>query len=356
MKKDLFAPYTLGGIPLQNRICRSATNDYAGHTDGTVSDAQLHIYRTLAENEVGLIITGHCCVSADGRNDPHQNAAYDDRFIDGQRRLTDLVHSHGGKIVQQINHSGGKCPPAVIGGTPLAPSAGEYAPGVLARALTEQEIVRIQEDFASAAVRAKHAGFDGVQIHAAHGYLISQFIDPHTNHRTDAYGGTAEKRFRMLRETIEKVRAGVGASFPVLLKLHVNLMQPEEGFTDALVEMLSFAARAGAAAAELSGFDFMRHPPEKRRYYLAQAEALARRVSLPLILVGGLRDRADMQAALDAGMALAAVSRALICQPDFVRLVKNGGASSCRGCNGCFRSYIEEGKRCVLHRNPAPLS
>lgn len=350
MKNFLFAPCTLGGMGLKNRICRSATNDRAGHTDGTVSDTQLDIYRALAENDVGLIITGHCCVSADGRNDPRQNAMHDSRFIAGQQRLTALVHDLGGKIVQQLNHSGGKCPPSVIGGTPVAPSAREYVPGVLARALTVQEILRVQEDFAAAAVRAKQAGYDGVQIHAAHGYLISQFIDPAWNQRTDEYGGSAENRFRMLRETMQRVRAAVGAAFPVLLKLHVNLVQPEGGFTDALVRQLDFAAGLGIAAAELSGFDFVQQPPEKRRYYLAQAEDLAQRVSLPLILVGGLRDRADMQEALDVGMALAAVSRALICQPHFVRIAKNGGVSSCRTCNGCFRSDALTGSRCVLHR------
>lgn len=126
--KELFAPCTLGGLHLRNRICRSATNDYAGNEDGTVSAAQREIYRELAENEVGLIITGHACVSPDGRNDARQNRMDDDRFVTPQRELTGLVHRLGGTIVQQLNHSGGKCPPAVTGGTPAAPSAMEYIP------------------------------------------------------------------------------------------------------------------------------------------------------------------------------------------------------------------------------------
>ena len=176
--KELFSPCMLGGLHLRNRICRSATNDYAGNEDGTVSDAQMEIYRALAENEVGLILTGHACVCPDGRNDPRQNGMYDDRFLVSQRALTDMVHRLGGTIVQQLNHSGGKCPPAVIGGAPAAPSAMEYVPGVMARALEASEIQRIEDDFAAAAVRAKAAGYDGVQIHCAHGYLFSQFIDP----------------------------------------------------------------------------------------------------------------------------------------------------------------------------------
>lgn len=349
-KKELFAPCTLGGLSLRNRICRSATNDYAGNADGTVSAAQMDIYRALAENEVGLIITGHACVCPDGRNDPHQNGMYDDQFIPSQRALTDLVHSLGGTIVQQINHSGGKCPPAVIGGVPAAPSAMEYVPGVMARALSTEEIARIEDDFASAAVRAKAAGYDGVQIHCAHGYLFSQFIDPAWNKRDDCYGGSAENSFRIVRETIRKVRAAVGAEYPVLLKLHVNLAEPDSAFEHALLSMLNFAAEHGILAAELSGFDFAAQPPEKRCYYLDTAKCLAEQTALPLVLVGGLRDREDMQTALDAGMALASVSRALICQPDFVRIARSGGMSSCRGCFGCFRCYQSTGKRCVLHR------
>ncbi len=348
--KELFAPCTLGGLHLRNRICRSATNDYAGNVDGTVSAAQREIYRELAENEVGLIITGHACVSPDGRNDARQNRMDDDRFLTSQRELTGLVHRLGGTIVQQLNHSGGKCPPAVTGGTPAAPSAMEYIPGVTARALAKAEIRRIEDDFAAAAARAKAAGYDGVQIHGAHGYLFSQFIDPAWNQRDDCYGGSAENRFRIVRETIEKVREAVGGGYPVLLKLHTNLLQDDPGFRPALLRMLDFAAGHGVTAAELSGFDFAAQPPEKRRYYLDAAHGLAEHTALPLILAGGLRDRTDMQAALDAGMELACASRPFICQPGFVRIARAGGTSSCRGCYGCFRCYQTTGKRCVLHR------
>ena len=138
--KDLFVPCTVGRLRLRNRICRSATNDYAGNPDGTVSDMQMQIYQQLAENDVGLIITGHACVCPEGRNDPRQNGMYDDRFIPSQQALTALVHRHGGTIVQQLNHSGGLCPPDVIGGTPAAPSPLAYQPGIQADALSKTEI------------------------------------------------------------------------------------------------------------------------------------------------------------------------------------------------------------------------
>ncbi|MDR3767483.1 MAG: NADH:flavin oxidoreductase, partial [Butyricicoccus sp.] len=333
---DLFAPYTLGSLRLCNRICRSATNDYMGNPDGTVSPAQLALYRELAEQEVGLIITGHACVSPDGRNDASQNAMYDDRFIAGQKALTDAVHAAGGCIVQQLSHAGGKSPQAVTGHVPGAPSALEYVSGAPARELTLEEIHRIQDDFAAAAVRAKQAGYDGVQIHCAHGYLLSEFIDPAWNVRTDAYGSD---RFRMARETLEKVRAAVGPDYPVLLKIHSNCQGQTSDFLSALTAFLNFSTDLGVTAAEVSGFDFASQPPEARRYYLQAAEGLVSQTRLPLILVGGLRDREDMQAALDAGMTLASASRPFICQPDFVCRLKRGGMSACRGCYGCFRCY-----------------
>lgn len=346
----LFDPCTLGGLNLRNRICRSATNDYAGNPDGTVSAVQMDIYRQLAENKVGLIITGHACVCADGRNDARQNRMDDDRFLAGQRELTDMVHRLGGCIVQQINHSGGKCPEAVVGGAPAAPSALAYAPGVQARALTQAEIVRIEDDFAAAAVRSKAAGYDGVQVHCAHGYLLSEMIDPAWNQRTDVYGGSADNRFRMARETLQKVRHAVGNNYPVFIKVHVNVQGDMQAYTPALVRFLNFCADLGVTAAELSGYDFAAQPPEARRFYLEQAAYLHTQTTLPLIPVGGLKDRTDMQAALQCGMTLVSAARPFICQPQFVHLLERDGVSSCRGCFGCFRCYQASGKRCVLHR------
>lgn len=349
--KDLFAPCTVGGLHLRNRICRSATNDYAGNLDGTVSDIQMQIYQQLAENDVGLIITGHACVCPEGRNDPRQNCMYDDRFIPSQQALTALVHRHGGKIVQQLNHSGGLCPPDVIGGTPAAPSPLAYKPGIQAYALSKAEILQIQDHFASAAMRAKEAGYDGVQIHCAHGYLFSEFIDPQTNERTDEYGGNAENRFRIVRETIMRVRKAVGSDYPILLKLHVNIRGQDADFPAALADMLHFAQSQGIAAAELSGYDFASQPPEARSYYLEQSKTLAALPDIPpLILVGGLHSRDTMQGALDAGMALVSAARPFICQPDFIRRIRDGGISACRGCYGCFRCYQQTGRRCVLHK------
>lgn len=347
----VFEPVQLGTMTVKNHIARSATNDYGGNEDGTVSAFQMEIYEQLAKNEVGLIITGHVCVCPDGRNDARQNGMYDDRFIEGQRALTDMVHGYGAKIVQQISHSGAKCPVAVIGGTPAAPSAVEVMPGVMPRALTVEEIVRIEDDFAAAAVRAKAAGYDGVQIHCAHGYLFSQFIEPAHNKRTDAYGGSAENRFRIVAETIAKVRAAVGPKYPVLIKIHTNAAEGDDVFEGELTEMLRTAQEMGADAAELSGFDFAkkRDGADARLFYLARAARVSKASGLPCLLVGGARTLDDMQQVLDAGLCMVSMSRPFVCQPDIIPILKAGGASKCIGCFGCFKIYQTAGKRCVLH-------
>lgn len=251
--------------------------------------------------------------------------------------------------MQQINHSGGKCLPDVIGCAPFAPSALEYNAGVCAQALTVEEIARIEDAFAAAAVRAQQAGYDGVQVHCAHGYLFSEFIDRAWNKRTDAYGGAGENRFRIVRETLEKIRAAVG-DFPVFLKIHTNAAEGDEIFASELGQMLSCARLLGVTAAELSGFDFARRGAAERLYYLDRAARVHQAAGLPVIPVGGIRSLDEMQTALDRGAAMVSLSRPFICQPDYLHVLRAGGSSACVGCYGCFSCYQKTGKRCILHK------
>ncbi|MCB6367148.1 NADH:flavin oxidoreductase [Intestinibacillus massiliensis] len=337
-------------VTFKNHVARSATNDYAGNEDGTVSEFQMGLYRELAQGGVGMIITGHYAVCPLGRNDIHQNALWDDSFIASQRRLTDMVHENGSKIVAQINHAGAKAQAAAIGGAqPVAPSAVEVAPGVMPRALTAEEIAQVEDDFAAAALRAKQAGFDGVQVHCAHGYLFSQFIDPAHNKRADAYGGSVENRFRIVEETLRKVKAAVGGTFPVFIKIHCNAVEGDAQFASDLVYMLKAAAALGVEAAEISGFDFAKQPRDKRLYYMERARRAREASGLPVILVGGIRTLAEMDEVLDGGLDMVSLSRPFVCQPDILKRLQAGESSKCIGCFGCFSCYQKTGKRCVLH-------
>lgn len=344
-----FEPMSLPHLTISNRICRSATNDYIGNHDGTVSDAQIKRYEALARGGVGLIFTGHACVSAGGRNDPCQNAMYSDHFIESQRRLTDIVHQNGGKIVQQINHSGGKSQRSAITNMPVAPSHMEYVPGVCADALTIDQLLEIEDMFAQAAGRAKMAGYDGVQVHCAHGYLFSEFLDPAWNHRTDTYGGAWENRFRIVRETLEKVRSAVGPEYPLFLKIHTNAVQDDAQFANDLAHMLNSILHIKLEAVELSGHDFATKKPTERLYYLERAACIAQTVKTPVILAGGVRTLDDIDRALALGIAMVSMARPFICQPDILQILQNRGKSQCRNCFGCFTCYQKTGKHCVMH-------
>lgn len=348
---NIFQEVQFPHILFKNHIARSATNDYAGNEDGTVSPFQMEIYRGLAVNEVGMIITGHYAACPLGRNDIHQNALWDDKFIASQRKLVDMVHENGTKIIAQINHAGAKAQAAAIGGAqPVAPSEVEVMPGVMPRSLTVGEIAQIEDDFASAARRAKEAGFDGVQVHCAHGYLFSQFIDPAHNKRDDAYGGTAQNRFRIVEETLRKVRIAVGKDYPVFIKIHSNAVEGDERFEDDLLYMLGTAKALGVEAAEISGCDFAKQPRDKRLYYMDRALRMRQKAGLPVILVGGIRSLTEMDKVLDAGLDMVSLSRPFICQPDIIKRLKDGESARCIGCFGCFSCFQKTGKRCVLHK------
>ncbi len=350
--ESIFSAAKLGALEVKNRVVRSATNDYAMEADGSVSPAQIDICRKLAENEVGLIFTGNFSVSPEGRNSATVNALCGDYDRDAFAELASAAKTGGCRAIVQLNHAGGRTKRSIIGGAePKGPSAfvpfpGDPACGVL----TEADIGRIAEAFGQAALRAKEAGFDGAQVHCAHGYLLSQFLDPRTNLRTDRYGGGAENRFRFVEEVFAAVRASCGPDFPVFAKINVNIEGEQGSYPEDLRYFLARFEALGAAAVELSGCDFLTFPNGARPYYQTALAELRREFSLPLILVGGVRSLGDMAAALDAGADCVAISRPFICEYDLIPRLRAGQAKAkCISCNKCFSLYKKERRRCVFH-------
>lgn len=347
----LFQPISLGSIFIKNRFVRSATNDFMGNQDGTISDSEIKLYRTLAEKEVGLIITAHAYVQHPlGRVAPGQNAIYDDRFIEGYHKLADTVHEHGSKLVLQISHAGRQVNVPVEGLVPVAPSAvTDKSTGITPRAFTDEEIHELIDCYAAAMLRAKKAGCDGVQIHIAHGYLLSEFISPYTNRREDQWGGSIENRTRILKEIITSGKRLVGEDYPVLVKLNTT-----DGFDGAgylTTEDALYAAKLldslGVAAIEVSGgikeskkgFAWPGiNTPEKEAYFASAAKKIKAEVSCPVILVGGLRSKSVMESVIEKGIAdMVALCRPFIKEPDLVKRFINGQARvTCASCNGCF--------------------
>lgn len=336
-------------INLKNRAARSAVHSFLGNADGTISEAEYRMYEQLAQNEIGLIITGHASVSPDGMANEEQAAIYGDAFIAQFARLKERVKPYGAKLVVQINHAG---PRAIHSDDLAGVMARELKKGHHCRMLTMEEIAEIEEAFISAAARLQRAGVDGVQVHAAHSYLLSQFLDETFNQRSDAYGGCAKNRFRIVRKIIEGIKARCGDTFPVFVKLNNDTATNDAQYEADLLYMLQEFARMGVEAAELSGYDFLSQPRTARNYYLARAKRLKEATRLPLMLVGGVRSLRDMEEVLEAGIDIVSLGRPLISEPDLLPKLLNGQEKArCVSCNRCFAMpKLQPGVRCVLNR------
>jgi 2,4-dienoyl-CoA reductase-like NADH-dependent reductase (Old Yellow Enzyme family) len=351
----LFEPGTIGNLRLRNRLVRSATAEYMTDGKGRPEKPLADLYRTLAGGGVGLIITGHCFVHQGGRCQVQMMGVHRDELIPALEMLTSVVHEGDGLIVMQINHGGRECREDAIPGKAVAPSAVPKAKGKEPpEELGEEGIREIVAAFGDAAGRAKDAGFDGVQIHAAHGYLINQFNSPAANRRTDRWGGTTARRMRFLEQVATAVRDRVGNDYPVLIKLAME-DPARDGLTlEDGAEIVSHLADWGIDALEVSGGiggtsvrkDILRL--EDEGYFLDAARAAREATDLPILLVGGLRSKALMEQILEEGTAdFISMSRPLIREPDLPRRFLEGQErSTCISCNRCWPPPGEYGIAC----------
>lgn len=370
MTDPLFVPGRIGTLGVANRVVRAGTSESMAGPDGEVTGHLRRLYRSLAEGGVGLIVTGHLYCARRGRYAVGQTGIQADALVDGLAGLVDTVHAAGGRIVAQLAHAGSQS--RVLGNEPLAPSpVPNPLTGEQVRAATPGEIEDAVAAFAAAARRAVAAGFDGVHIHGANGYLISEFSSPVTNRRTDAWGD----RDRFALSVVRAVRAAVGPSFSVLFK--TGLVDAVPGGLD-LGESVARAARLvaeGVDALEVS-CGLMRAPTDSARTYVAVdrrraledwllhrvvgapgpeayfspwARRLRQEVDVPIILVGGLRSPATMRALLRAGDAdFVALARPLIREPDLVRQIAAGREElpDCTSCNLCLLHEGHHSLRC----------
>lgn len=330
-----FASLTLKGKEIKNRFIRSAVNDHLGNIDGTVSDAEIEMYDTLGRGDIGIVITGHMSVSPDlkYRADIAQLGIGDDGKIDGLRRIADKIHEYGSLAIAQISLAGPK------GLTPFDFNE-----------LSTEEMEEIGRWFVAAAVRARKAGFDGVQVHMAHWYFLQAVVNEDLNHRTDKYGGSAENRIRLPREIVEGIVQECGKDFIVMVKM--NAHNTAEGVDDygLLNDYVATLTEAGVDLVEVSGADFARQDRTAQLYYLdAVKELRAAFPSLLISLVGGIYTREAIDEAL-LTTDFVSLGRALLTQPDFIVKMKAGDAarSRCLHCNKCFEIFATKYERCVF--------
>lgn len=302
-----FSPVSFKNITLPGRIVRSATELFCADENGHVVQKEFSAYTELAKHPFGMIVSGHTCVSPEGRSNPGQNAVWDDIFIPDQSKIAGIVAGAGIKIILQIGHGGMKAEKS-NGGRPV------YTPD-------NMSVERIRETvkaFADAAKRAQKCGFDGVQLHAAHMYLLSQFFYEQYNHRTDAYGGTGEKRFRIIRETAEAVKAACGDAFPVFIKINGdNNINNERYFAD-LCEAANICDAVGVEGMEISGYESQRAGTPEAPYFFETARNLMEHTGLAIMLVGGIRKRSEIDEILASGIKTVSFCRPVMQNYDFI--------------------------------------
>lgn len=356
----LFEPIEINGMKVPNRFVRSATNDRCADGCGRVTDTMIRVYVALASGGVGLIVTGHAYVKSNGKASPTMLGVDSEDLVPGLKRVVDAVHRFDSKIVIQLNHAGRQTASSTIGETPVAPSA-VYNPITkeTPRALAGEEIEALISAYGSAAARAVSAGFDGVQIHSAHGYLGSQFISPYTNRRTDQWGGSLENRMRFLIEVLRSIRKVVGDSYPVMIKLNSEDSLDGGLTVEESSQIAKVLCREGIDAIEISGgmaespVKFARTDileEEDEAYFLPNAGKFKEVVTVPLMLVGGLRSPSLMERVLENREAdMVSLCRPFIREPDLVNKWKQGDPkkADCISCNGCMK-YRDEPVRCIL--------
>ena len=360
----LFESTEINGLKLSNRFVRSATWEGMAGDDGSVTPPLVDLMARLAEGGVGLIISSHAYITPEGQAGRKQIGVYQEALVPGLRQMTGAVHEQGGRMVLQLAHAGGFARSKLTGQTPLAPSALEGFSKILPKEMTPEDIQEVTEAFGLAAQRAKAAGFDGVQIHAAHGYLLSQFLSPFFNKRLDDYGGTVENRYRVLGQVLKKVRATVGDDFPVLVKLNSQDFLEGGLRLEDSVKIGGWLQEDGIDAIELSGGTLNSGAlspsrsdittEEQEAYFTEGAKAFKKKVTVPLLLVGGIRSWPVAERIIEQGIAdYISMSRPFIREPGLIRRWRSGDLrpAFCQSDNQCFGPAMSgKGIYCVVER------
>jgi 2,4-dienoyl-CoA reductase-like NADH-dependent reductase (Old Yellow Enzyme family) len=364
----LFESINVGTLEIKNRFIRSATHCGLSDINGFVSQEGVELIRRLAVNEVGLIVTGYAYVLKSGQMFPDMNGIQDDDHIPGFQKMTRAIHEVGGKIVMQIVHCGSASETtAKMGGDYMTVSLMEDMPDYVSasrynyifptftgrkpRQMNEEDIEKIIEAFGHAGRRVQEAGFDGVQIHGAHGYLVSQFLSPLSNKREDRWGGRIENRMRFVIEVIRAVKSQVDNDFPVMIKLGCkDYMERGEGLTiQEGAQVAKAVEEGGVCLIEVSHSivdrsSMKKHlqditSVEKEACYLPEARVIRKATSIHLSLVGGMRSLPVMEDIIESGVSdLISISRPLIREPDLIKRWKEGDdrPAECTSCGGCI--------------------
>ena len=324
--ESLFMPTKLGTLSIKSHFIRSAPSDYVNTEEGFPTKALDDIYKKYSKTQIGLLITSSALVSKNDQFEKGQLKICDDASIPYYQKFTEKIHLFNQKIILSLVHigSGKQAFPetAII----IGPSAVKHPlSGFVPKEMTKEDIINLEENFANAALRAKKANFDGIEIHSAQGGLLSQFLTPFFNRRKDEYGGSIENRARLLREIVKKVKEKCGKDFPILIKINGGDKMGNDGMTvDEFIEVGKMLEKdGGITAIEISGNNFRLKKPEEKAYYKEAAVRLADTIKIPVILTGGIRDKETIDDIYkNTNVKFFGICRPFMQDPDFLEKLK----------------------------------
>lgn len=365
--KNLFDKTTVKNLELKNRFIRSAMHEgLADKEDGSVTDEIIKIYEDIAKGGISTIITGFA-FTMEGENPSHRMlAAYSDKFIEGFKKLTETVHKHGANIVLQLASGGSQAKFNYRKRQIYGPSAVEHKfTKITPIAMTQEYINKLINAFGDAALRGKKAGFDAVQIHGAHGYVLSQFLSPYYNRRDDQYGGDIENRARIIFEVYENIRKKVGDDYPVFIKINCSDFMGDDGLTfDECRFVCKKLDEMGIDLIEISGNvgfnpnepEIIRpdinKTPEKQCYFAEYAKIIADEIKVPVSVVGGNRNTQMMSEILNnSKIEYFSLARTILREADLVnKWAENPDYDpKCISCNKCWS--LKQGNICIFNRS-----
>lgn len=356
-------PVQLKNITIKNPIIRSATWENLTTPTGHLTNELYEIYENLAKNEVGLIITGYAFILQSEQPNPGMMGIYDDSFIEEYQELTKRVHQHGAKIILQLAYGGTKTTFNVGQRVIFSPSnIPETSTKTQGQEMTINDIKTVIQAFVDASRRAKEAGFDGVQIHGAHTYLLNQFLSPYYNKRTDEYGGSLENRCRIFKEIITAIHQEIGLDYLVLVKLTcLDFIDDGLHFFETK-EICKYIEAYGYDGIEITGNvhgkantmtnqSFDGHQILKEGYFLEYANVIANLVSIPVMTVGGFSDPKHIEEVLKTtNIKMISISRPLMSDPDLVKNWQNKNYIKSR-CLHCSKCRTKIGNYCTVFQN-----
>lgn len=368
--KTLFDKTTLSSLKMKNRFIRSGLYIGLAGERGALTPEIFKVYEELAQGGVGSIITGYCYIKEDDQANQNMAGIYDDSSIENFKKFTDMIHRYDTNVIIQIACGGSLTYVSTEGREILGPSAVEnQTTQITPRHIEKDEIKELAKCYAEAALRAKKAGFDGVEVHAAHGYFLSQFLCPYLNRRTDEYGGSIENRARILFDIYKEIRQTVGDDFPILFKINsADYMKNGLTMEDSLY-VAEKLAELGVDAIDVSGGNEsitesiennlttarrgVASSIEKENYFKDYAIELSKRITKPVILVGGNRHLDLMEEILnESNIEYFALGRPLTCEPNLINRWAQGYTRKPR-CVSCNKCYYTPGKRCFLNLRQA---